>query len=123
MQGKVVDFADELKKLFVQAYPNEPTTSTILLQCFLTGLRTPISRQLFLRGKPELLENTMKDVHEVEYALEFGTSGQKPMVCLLFSFSDYLASLLIEFLELPYADSSFLMAVVGVNCLHILLAR
>ena len=52
--------------------------SAILLQGFLTGLRTPISRQLLLRGKPKSLENAMKDAHEVEYALESGTSGQKP---------------------------------------------
>ena len=78
VQGIVADFADELKKLFVQAYPNEPTMSAILLQSFLSGLRTPIRRQLLLRGKPELLENTMKDAHEVEYALEFKTGGQKP---------------------------------------------
>jgi len=78
VQGKVVDFANKLKKLFVQAYPNKSTMSAILPQRFLTGLCTPISRQLLLRGKPELLENTMKDAHEVEYALELGTSGQKP---------------------------------------------
>jgi len=77
-QEKVTDFADELKKLFVQAYPDEATTSAILLQRFLTGLRTPISRQLLLRGKPETLVNAVKDAREVEYALEFGTSGQKP---------------------------------------------
>ena len=43
-QERVTDFADALKKLFVQAYPNEAMTSAILLQRFLTGLRTPISR-------------------------------------------------------------------------------
>lgn len=31
-----------LKKLFKQAYPNEELTSAILLQCFLTGLTSPI---------------------------------------------------------------------------------
>ena len=75
---KVADFADELKKLFVQAYPSEAMTSAILLQCFLTRLRKPISRQLILRGKPESLENAVRDACKVEYALEFGVSTQKP---------------------------------------------
>jgi len=74
---KVADFADELKKLFVQAYPSEAMTSAILLQCFLTRLRKPISRQLILRGKPESLENAVRDARKVEYALEFGARSHR----------------------------------------------
>ena len=43
---KVAEFAEELKKLFIQAYPTEALMSAILLQHFITGLRAPISCQL-----------------------------------------------------------------------------
>ena len=42
---KVNDFASDLRKLFVEAYPRE-VTSTILLQRFVTGLLPGIFRQL-----------------------------------------------------------------------------
>ena len=45
-----VDFADNLKKLFKQAYPAEGLASGILLQCFLARLVPPISQQILLRG-------------------------------------------------------------------------
>jgi len=61
VQEKVTDFIEELKKLFIQVYPNEATTSAILLHHFLTGLRMPISQQLLLHGKPESLANSVKD--------------------------------------------------------------
>ena len=40
---KVNDFASDLRKLFVEAYPREEVTSTILLQRFVTGLLPGIS--------------------------------------------------------------------------------
>ena len=73
----VAEFAEELKKLFVQAYPAEALTSAILLQRFITGLRAPISRQLLLRGKPESLKNAVKDACEIEYAMNFEVEGRK----------------------------------------------
>ena len=71
-QEKTADFAAELKKLFVQAYPDESPTSTVLLQRFVTGLRPTISRQLLLQGKPEDLESAVKAASGIEYALGFG---------------------------------------------------
>ena len=49
---EVSDYVEELKKLFMEAYPKEASTSAILLQRFITGLRTSISCQLLLHGKP-----------------------------------------------------------------------
>ena len=46
---KVADFAASLKKLFKSAYPCELMTSALLLQRFLTGLRSEIGCQLLLR--------------------------------------------------------------------------
>ena len=43
---KVMEYAMNLKKLFRQAYPEESVTSGILLQRFVMGLKTPISKQL-----------------------------------------------------------------------------
>ena len=39
-------FVAELKKFFKQAYPSERSTSTVLLQCFITGLCLIISCHL-----------------------------------------------------------------------------
>ena len=50
----------QLKKLFKQAYPEEDSTSGILLQRFVMGLKTPVSRQLLLRGKPDTFENAIE---------------------------------------------------------------
>ena len=47
---RVADFATDLKKLFVESYPGEEVTSTVLLQRFVTGLLPAISRQLLLRA-------------------------------------------------------------------------
>ena len=66
---KVADFASAIKKLFRQAYPEERVASKVLLQQFLTGLQVPISQQLLLRGRPDQMENAIKDATEVEYAL------------------------------------------------------
>ena len=49
---KVNNFASKLKKLFIESYPSEETTSAILLQRFMTGLSLPICRQLLLKGQP-----------------------------------------------------------------------
>ena len=56
-----------LKKLFRQAYPEE---SGILLQRFVMGLKTPISKQLLLRGKPDTLQNVTDAAMEIEGVLE-----------------------------------------------------
>ena len=62
---------DSLKKLYKSAYPGEAVTSTVLLQCFLTGLRPEIARQLLLRNRPTDFAAALKDAIEIEYALEF----------------------------------------------------
>jgi len=76
----VADFASAIKKLFRRAYPDEQTTSKVLLQRFITGLRSPISQQLLLRGWPEQLEKAIKDATEVKYALNFESARvQQPV--------------------------------------------
>ena len=72
-EEKVSDFAMELKRLFKDAYSSDDYTSAILLQRFLTGLLSPIRRQLLLHGKPETLQQAIKDAVNVEYALNFDT--------------------------------------------------
>ena len=52
---RVAEFAMQLKK-FKQAYPEERSTSGIRLQRFVIGLKTPISTQLLLRGKPDTFD-------------------------------------------------------------------
>ena len=47
----VNDFATDLKRLFVESYPDEEITSAILLQRFLTALLPAIARQLLLKGQ------------------------------------------------------------------------
>ena len=61
-----------LKKLYKQAYPEESGASGILLQHFLMGLKTSISRQLLLRGKPDNLEKAIVAAMEIEsvFAIE-----------------------------------------------------
>lgn len=54
---KVTEYAMSVTKLFRQAYPEESVTSGILLLRFVMGLKTAISRQLLLRGKPDTLQN------------------------------------------------------------------
>ena len=75
-QEKVTEFAMNLKKLFKQAYPEESSASGILLQRFLMGLKTSISRQLLLRGKPDTLEKAIVTAMEIEsvFALESNTA-------------------------------------------------
>ena len=73
---RVAEFAMHLKKLFKQAYPEERSTSGILLQRFVLGLKTPISTQLLLRGKPDTFEKAIEVAREIELVLEFES---KPM--------------------------------------------
>ena len=68
---KVADFASDLKKLFKRAYPEEPLTSGILLQRFVTGLMPCISQQILLKGKPTKFEEAVTSAEGVEYALNF----------------------------------------------------
>ena len=68
---KIEDFASDLKKLFKQAYPEEPLTSGIPLQRFITGLMPHISQQILLKGKPTKFEEAVMSAEGVEYALNF----------------------------------------------------
>ena len=43
----------------------------ILLQRFMLGLKTPISTQLLLRGKPDTFEKAIEAAREIEFVLEF----------------------------------------------------
>ena len=61
-------FADGLKLL---SYPSEASTSGVLLQRFLTGLKAPFSRQVLLRSKPNTFEQAIKEATKIEYALNF----------------------------------------------------
>lgn len=75
-QERVSDFAADLKKLFKQAYPSEATTSSVLLQRFLTGLLPAISQQILLKGRPTTLEKALEEASEIEYALDFAKSRE-----------------------------------------------
>ena len=68
---RILDFVLDLKKLFKEAYSTEDYTSTILLQRFLTGLLPPNKHQLLLLGKPDSLDQAVKDAANIEYALNF----------------------------------------------------
>lgn len=70
---KTSEFAADLKRLFKCAYPSESGESAVLLQCFLTGLRPTISRELLLKGKPRSLAEAVKLANEIEYALNFSS--------------------------------------------------
>ena len=74
---KVSDFASELKKLFVESYPSEETTSAILLQRFMTGLSLPICRQLLLKDQPNTLDEAIKSANDAEFALTFDSMQEK----------------------------------------------
>ena len=74
VQGEIVErFAEELLRLFSQAYPTEAPTSDILLQQFLTGILPSIG---LLRGKPTTLKQAIKDASDIEYALSFESSPE-----------------------------------------------
>ena len=51
----------EALKLFKQAFLEEDTTSVVLLQRFLKGLKPQISCQILLRKNPETLEQAITD--------------------------------------------------------------
>ena len=70
-QERAADFATALRKMFMQAYPEEKVTSSVLLQQFLTGLHAPVSKQVLLRGQPGNLEKAISEATRVEYALNF----------------------------------------------------
>ena len=61
----------DLKRLFVELYPDEEITLSILLQQFLTGPLPAIAHQLLLKGKPTSLERTVADAYDIELALAF----------------------------------------------------
>lgn len=65
------EYASDLKKKFKQAFPEEATTSAVLLQKFLTGLRPTTSCQVMLKGEPQTFEDAIKVAKDVENALEF----------------------------------------------------
>ena len=74
------DFAMALGKLFKVAYPSEASTSPVLLQRFVTGLRPPISRQLLLRKRPTDLSDAIRDATDIEQALEFQLQEDHDMI-------------------------------------------
>ena len=74
---RVAEFAMQLKKLFKQAYPEERSTSGILLQRFVLRLKTPISTQLLLRGKPDTFEKAIEAAREIELVLEFESKAME----------------------------------------------
>ena len=73
----VRDYVADIKKLFKESYPEEPQTSPILLQRFLTGLVPSICRQLLLRGKPTMIEQAITDATSIEYALNFEPASEE----------------------------------------------
>ena len=73
---KAEDIADELKKFFGLAYPEEDITSDVLLQRFLTGLLASVSRQVLLHGKPTTFAQAIKNVMEIEYSLNFENQSE-----------------------------------------------
>ena len=62
---RILDYVADLKKLFKEACSTEDFTSIILLQRFLTGLLPPIRRQLLLQGKPNTLDEAVRDATNI----------------------------------------------------------
>ena len=68
-----------LKKLFKQAFTRaDASSSDVLLQKFLTGLATNISKQLLMQTTPTTFEDAVKAAVRVENALSFGAVSKKP---------------------------------------------
>lgn len=69
VQGEIIIecFAEELLRLFSQAYLTEAPTFNILLQHFLTGILLSIGQQLLLCGKLTTLKKAIKDTSDIEY--------------------------------------------------------
>ena len=101
-QEKVTEFAMNLKKLFKQAYPEESSASGILLQRFLMGLKTSISRQLLLRGKPDTLKKAIVTAMEIEsvFALESNTAENVKPVSMVQEWADRDTGLQVALKEL-----------------------
>ena len=78
---KAADFANHLRKLFKQAYPDEDVTSGILLQWFLIGLAppVPVSQQILLCERPTTFKEAVESAEAVEYALNFETKPTEPV--------------------------------------------
>ena len=89
-QEKVTEFAMNLKKLFKQAYPEKSSASGFLLQRFLMGLKTSISRQLLLHGKPDTLEKAIVTAMEIKsvFALESNTAENVKPVSMVQEWAD-----------------------------------
>ena len=68
---KAEDFANELRKHFRRTYPEEETSSDVLLQRFVTGLLAPVSCHVLLRRKPTTFAQEIKNAIEIKYALNF----------------------------------------------------
>ena len=76
-QETVKDFEGALKKLFKEAYPEETvSTSGVLRQRFLAGLRSDIAKHILLKGNPTTLDEAVKDAVSIERALAF-EDGQR----------------------------------------------
>ena len=69
---RVVDYATQLRKAFIEAYPDEDVGSAVLLQTFLSGLRPSIARQVVLKGRPTTMDKVIEEAVTVEEALRFG---------------------------------------------------
>ena len=69
---KVNSYITDLKKLFKEAYADEPLTSSILLQKFLSDLQPAIGQQVLLKEKPTSLEAAIEVATNVEEVLELG---------------------------------------------------
>ena len=69
---RVVDYATQLRKAFIEAYPDEDVGSAVLLQTFLPGLRPSIARQVVLKGRPTTMGKAIEEAVTVEEALRFG---------------------------------------------------
>ena len=82
-EEKVIEYADELKELFRDAYPSEKVDSAVLVQRFLTGLLPEVARQVLLKGRPKTMEEAVKMATDAQYALQFGgvPSDQQWEVC------------------------------------------
>ena len=65
-------YITDLKKLFKEAYADEPLTLSILLQKFLSDLQPAIGQQVLLKEKPTSLEAAIEVATNVEEVLELG---------------------------------------------------
>ncbi|KAL5494037.1 hypothetical protein EMCRGX_G015306 [Ephydatia muelleri] len=79
LRGKLVECYVELEadtKKAVNYVKEELVKRLRLCPRFVMGLKTPVSRQLLLRGKPDTFENAIEAAREIELVLEFES---KPM--------------------------------------------